>query len=150
MEISDEVTREKDLIASLLTIFANKLNGWKYKTDEPNDIFKEMHTNSLVAVFGYSDDLMEFRGAIFDEVGCIYGGGEVYLNKEGILHNLCGNECCPYFESIKSTCSVIEAFWEEEDEYRWTFKTDIPHKTFDIMDGDEKQCRGIVFSLKDV
>ena len=32
----------------------------------------------------------------------------------------------------------------------WSYLTDIPHKTFDIMEDGEIYCRGIVFSLDDL
>ena len=32
----------------------------------------------------------------------------------------------------------------------WTYMTDIPHATFDVMDDGELYCRGIVFALADL
>ena len=44
-----------------------------------------------VVVFSYSDDNMEFRGAINDEFACYYGG-TVYLDKNGIINDIPGNK----------------------------------------------------------
>jgi hypothetical protein len=32
----------------------------------------------------------------------------------------------------------------------WTYKTDIPHETFEIYDNGKLYCRGIVFSVDEV
>lgn len=33
--------------------------------------------------------------------------------------------------------------------YSWIYQTDIPHATFEIVEGDDPYCRGIVFALAD-
>ncbi|MNW22346.1 hypothetical protein D3C71_2237660 [compost metagenome] len=47
----------------------------------------------------------------------------------------------------QKSAKSIEALWCKEDGYSWTYKTEIPHATFEVADGDEPYCRGIVFSL---
>ena len=37
-----------------------------------------------------------------------------------------------------------------DPEYTWVYHTEIPHACFDIVEGNEKYCRGIVFSLNDL
>ena len=112
---------------------AEKINGNEYR-EELNGVselvLKEL---GIVVVFGASDDLMEFRGAIYDEAGC-YDGGVVKLN-----------------EVKNGATKSIEALWCKEDPYSFTYKTEIPHETFIIVeDGCDDYCRGIVFYLKDV
>jgi len=101
----------------------------------------------LVVVFGGSDDLMEFRGTIYDEVGC-YNGGTALIHKNTVTDKD-GHDCdcgfCGYKEFEKKA-KAIEAVWSK-DGYSWTYKTDIPHATFDIMEDGEKFCRGIVFEI---
>ncbi len=48
---------------------AAKLDGKQYGDEGSSTLFAEMKEHGLVAVFGASDDLMEFRGAVYDEVG---------------------------------------------------------------------------------
>lgn len=43
----------------------------------------------------------------------------------------------------------ITAIWDNYG-YSWTYKTTIPHETFEIMEGEQKYCRGIVFSTDDL
>lgn len=132
------------------------LNGRQYKEEINAEIERKVREHNLhwtysqlVIVFGGSDDLMEFRGAIEDEVGC-YDGGKAYLTINGLLENHCDDEECPYFADKKKRAMTIEALWCAEKDIPWTYKTDIPHSTFEIVDDGEIYCRGIVFNLADV
>lgn len=127
---------------------AAKLNNREYRNETTNSEEREAKKAGLVIVFGASDDLMEFRGAIHDEFDC-YGGGSVYLTHVGLLTNECENEDCPHFERLKKTATTINAVWGTEG-YSWVYKTAIPHATFDILEDGEKYYRGIVFALADV
>jgi hypothetical protein len=49
----------------------------------------------------------------------------------------------------RKTARKIEAVWAE-DGYSWTYRTDIPHATFEITEDGEPYCRGIVFALADL
>ena len=56
----------------------------------------------LIVVYGYSDDNVEFRGAIDDEVGA-WEGTTVYLTPAGVLQEPdCGQDDCPYFDRYSS------------------------------------------------
>lgn len=119
--------------------FAQTLNNRQYGypqfTKEELEIAKE---NGFVIVYGASDDLIEFEGAIQDEGSC-FDGGTVWFNRERVTDG-------PITTAEKS----IEALWCKEDDITWTYKTDIPHETFMIYEDDEKYCRGIVFDIEDV
>ncbi len=126
---------------------AAKLNGREYGNEISKSECADAKAAGLVIVFGYSDDNIEFRGAIEDESGC-GEGTSIYLHREGILASH-DRECdcyfCGYTESVKK-CAEITTIWSD-DEYSWKYQTDIPHASFDIREGDEKYCRGIVFEL---
>lgn len=127
---------------------AEKLHGNQYGSEGSNKLFAEMKAAGLVAVFGASDDLMEFRGAIYDEIGC-YEGGTAKLNQDGLIVNRCdeGDQCPNYKEPPHHK---IKAVWcPKKPECSWIYKTDIPHATFDILEDGELYCRGIVFRLAD-
>lgn len=110
---------------------------------------QKLKESGIVIVFGASDDLMELRGAINDEIGAC-DGGVAYLNNSGLIVNECDNEECPHFEKAKEMATKIIAQWCQGQIYAWTFETDIPHETFDILEDGEKWCRGIVFFMLDV
>lgn len=118
--------------------FAKKLNGIGYNgvTEEQEQEAKEL---GIVIVHGASDDLMEFRGAMYDEFDC-YDGGTCYINEDGELFDE---------EYANMDSPSIEAVWcDKENGWTWSYKTDIPHATFEMTDGDEKYCLGIVFYKK--
>jgi hypothetical protein len=127
--------------------FAAMLDGRQYRneiTKEEEKLAKEL---GFVVVFGASDDLMEFRGAINDEVDC-YKGGTGYIRKDGLLE-ICEEEC-KYFKSAKKKAKEITAHWckEDADGFTWSYETEFPHQTFKIFDDDEKYCLGIVFDIE--
>jgi hypothetical protein len=127
---------------------AQLLNGRQYGNEITRDEMQLARENSLVVVFGYSDDNMEFCGAIDDEVSC-YDGGDAHVSATGLLLNKCDCEDCPYFQEQKRSAKKITAVWGRGG-YSWIYETQIPHVTFDITEDGEKYCRGIVFSLSDI
>ena len=106
--------------------FADGLNGREIGNEITPLEAKRAKDLGFVVVYGYSDDAAEFDGAIYDEIGC-YDGGRVF-EKNG---------------------KYIDAVWGD-GEYSWTYKTNIPHATFDVYECAEKYCRGIVFDIREV
>lgn len=124
---------------------ADKLNGCQYgdvTTVEYDAILKE---HGIVVVFGYSDDLAELRGAIYDEVG-----GTIYLKDGKLLRSECDDTDCPYFQRELETARTIEPIWCGDNGWDWSYETDIPHATFEIYEDEDKYCLGIVFKLDDI
>lgn len=112
----------------------------------------EAKKHGLVIVFGASDDLMEFRGAIYGEQDA-YDGTTAYIDGRGLLPERDqiedDAELKDYF-ARQDKARPIEAVWNPGEGYSWKFKTDIPHVTFEITEDGEPYCRGIVFALADV
>ena len=133
--------------------FAAMLHGREYRremTRAEEDQAKEL---GLVVVFGASDDLIEFRGAIRDEGDC-YNGGTIKIDAKGILPDFDNiedeEEMADYFKR-KYTCAYIEAVWSPEEPYcSWIYKTEIPHATFNIGEDEDLYCVGMVFSINDL
>ena len=135
---------------------AQKLDGKEYPLNIPKELATAAKQNRLVIVYGASDDLMEFEGAIYDEVGA-YEGTKVRIDSEGLV---------PDFEQIENDQrdskeklreyfqrenggKEIEALWCKEPGISWTYKTEISHEQFEILEDGDIYCRGIVFSLDD-
>ena len=74
------------------------------------DQWKEFMQSGLVIAYGHSDDLLEFLGAINDEVGA-WNGVTVYLDAEGLIKNKCDDEDCPYFKQTKKMGNPLKAVW---------------------------------------
>ena len=132
---------------------AAKLNGREYWYEITDEEVRQAKEAGLVVVFGASDDLIEFRGAIRDEGDC-YDGGTVLIDTKGVLPSWDSaseseETAQEYFER-KAKARTITALWAKEPGYSWTYKTDIPHETFEIVEDGEPYCRGIVFNIGDI
>jgi len=127
------------------------LHNNQYSLEGTPELFLRMKEHRLVAVFGASDDLMEFRGAICDEVGA-YEGTTAHLDQTGLLVSECDEgDDCPYFKKACAVAAKVDAVWcPEGREISWVYETAIPHEKFLIMENDEVYCEGIVFLLDDV
>ena len=133
---------------------AEKLDGMEYGLIIPEAIKTQAKLDGLVIIYGASDDLMELRGAINDEVD-VYEGGTVYFDDKGLLtfHDDCGGEreLCPYYAAAKKNAKTITAVWRPEGtDFAWMYETDIPHATFRVLEDVEHYCLGIVFSMEDL
>ena len=128
---------------------AAALNGNQYAEEWWKELWAEMKSAGLVAVFGASDDLVELRGAIDNEIPA-YQGTTFFVEEKGLVENGCEHgDGCPNWTQRGTP---VKALWGPEGiegDPSWAFATEIPHVTFDIMDKDELYCRGIVFALKD-
>ena len=130
--------------------FAEVLNGREHGNELSKDEAQAAKEANLVVVFGYSDDNMEFRGAIYDEISC-YDGGVAYLTCDGLVKNKCDHDDCPYYQKEKDLAETITATWNKDgEEFAWVYETTIPHEVFNIFDDGEPHCKGIVFDLRDV
>ncbi len=125
---------------------AIELHGTIYGNEGSKELFARMKKAGLVAVFGASDDLVELRGGIYDEIDA-YGGTTFYVSRTGIVKNECseGDEC----PNWRQHGVPIEAVWAPGDDVSWAYKTDIPCAQFDVTEDGEVYCRGIVFRLED-
>jgi len=126
--------------------FAKILDGREMGKEITKAEEKQAKELGFVVVFGASDYLAEFRGAIDDEAGC-YNGRTIYLDKNGIFEEC--EDKCKYSKAAKEACKSIEAVWGKSG-YSWTYETEIPHAEFDILEDGEKYCRGIVFDIKNL
>ena len=103
--------------------FAEMLYNREYGneiTKEEEQLAKEL---GFVVVFGYSDDNIEFRGAVDEEIG-LYESGEI------------GNELLP--------APIFADLFPEDIGCTWAFGTSLPHEEFHVFEGDYLYCVGIV------
>lgn len=130
------------------------LNGREYRSEISEAEERSAKDAGLVVVFGASDDLLEFRGAIDDELGA-YEGTCVAVNAGGIVKpfselreddDATEEDFEAYFKAKASSTYNIVAHWDR-DGLSWVIESTIPHATFTIMEDGEGYCRGIVFSI---
>lgn len=137
--------------------FAETINGRTYPLRITKEEAAQAKAAGLVVVYGASDDLMEFEGAISDELGAYEGttasvspAGGIVCDWES-LDKDDESEVMRYFEN-KRSAREIQAIWcpDEPAGASWAYQTDIPHATFDVIEDGEIYCRGIVFSVADL
>lgn len=129
---------------------AEMLSGRKYGMEITSEEARAAKDAGLVVVYGYSDDNVEFSGAIDEEVGA-YEDTTILITKDGLFDEPeCGIEDCPYCAAAREKAKTIRAVWHDEGGPCWTFETDIPHENFTILEDGEPWCIGIVFSMADL
>lgn len=130
---------------------AAALNGIEYPQPFPPQIVADAKAAGLLIIYGASDDLMEFDGAFRDEIGC-YDGGFALLDRKGLVQRGedADDEAIADHVIRKRTASKVEALWAKEGDYSWTYATDIPHATFEVVEDGGPYCRGIVIDTADL
>lgn len=138
--------------------FAAMLDGRQYG-DEITEAEETMaFANGLVVVFGYSDDNVELRGAIREEIGA-YDGTTFRVDAKGVLQGWADlkdnaedeSEFEAYFARKLAGFKTIKAVWcPPARGMSWAYETDIPHATFHVMEDGETYCEGIVFDIRDI
>lgn len=128
--------------------WAEKLNGREYGAELTMEEGEELKASGLVVVFGESDDLTEFRGAINDEVGSL-DGNDIYVRADGAIANNDSGTFDHFVPDNNPDFAFIKACWNR-DGYSWSYETDIPHQYFEILDDGEPYCLGIIFAVEDM
>jgi hypothetical protein len=122
---------------------AEQLNGNEYDNEHTKEQALLAKKNGLVIVYGHSDDLIEFEGAVYDEVG-MYEGGEITLNKKGV----------PVFTEdgdLTDSPNIIKAAWApDETALSWRITANFPFAKFIINEDGEPYCEGLVFDIKEL
>ena len=132
-------------------LLAQVLNGREYGKEILKEEELQAKAAGLLVIFGASDDLMELRGAIHDE---FYVPGIALIDAKGVLPERDSinddGELKNFFAREPLAKKVQAIFGEYAPEPTWTYSTDVPHATFEVMEGDDIYCRGIVISLADL
>jgi hypothetical protein len=133
--------------------FAELLNGRQYRDEITKEEEKLAKENGLLICFGASDDLLEFRGIVYDEVGAYDGGSALLVKKKGGKIDVMSEDDFKEVQEIMDDKELdfelpkveVVAEWCPDDlECSWRIKSDLPHATFDIMEDGELYCRGII------
>jgi hypothetical protein len=133
---------------------AETLNGREYGNEITELEEQQAKESGLVVVFGYSDDNVELRGAIDEEIGA-YNGTTILIDT--ITHEIIEDDTDDDDSRVyllrkhKVKLAEIKAIWSpKEPDCSWIYKTEIPHSTFKIMEDGELYCVGMVFNISDL
>ena len=133
----------KELLAGLLT--GREMGSEMAKEEE-----QQAKAAGLIVIFGASDDLMEMRGFVCNEIGA---PTDALIDAKGLLPNrdsIDDDTSLKDFFAREPLARTVEALWCAEDGYSWTYRTTVPHATFEIVEGGEPYCRGIVIDVADL
>jgi len=129
----------------ILKAIAHKIDGIEY----PARGIRELDLpKGVVVAYGMSDDLLEFEGAISDEVGA-FNGATVYISEGKIVSAAVCPECGRTFGNV----ICVSANWNDtpgNGEPCWTVHVNVPSHPFTIMENGEAFCKGVVFSTENV
>lgn len=136
---------------------AAQLNGREYRHEISDHEEKDAKANDLVVIFGASDDLCELRGAINDELGA-YREALILIKDGKLLQEIDDDDIDTLKKydalglviKLHQEATKIHACWCTEPGYSWTYRTTAPHATFEVVEGEEKYCRGIIIDLKEL
>lgn len=127
--------------------FAALLNDRQYCSEitKAEEVIAKEH--GLVVAFGASDDLLEFRGAINDEVGVYDGGFVSIVNGEVVDEEMFEHEkaVLAKYGHPSPPVRTVKALWCPDNfKTSWLIETE-GGESFDIFEDDDLYCRGVVF-----
>jgi len=133
--------------------WADRLDQIEYPAEAIYNLRNEIEADGLIVAYGMSDDLLEFHGAINEEIGA-WDGVTVKITNKPSIFNAEENKATAEFNRAQiDSMKTITAVWCPEDENgetwaSWDIETDIPHETFEILEEGEVFGRGIVFKME--
>lgn len=135
------------------------IHGRQYREELTREEEQQLREAGLVAVFGASDDLLEFRGAIDEELGAWDGTTAYLVKKKGEWVAISEDDFEEYKEKLLElgyslVYYSITAEWSPEEDgesiMSWRITSEIPNAKFFIVEDDDNYCQGLVFSISDM
>ena len=123
--------------------FATLINGRQYRDELTKEEEKSAEESGLIVIFGASDDLIEFRGKLDDEIGAYEGtdfiiatpGTELFIEDEEVYRKAKEIEPLVISEDSTGKDNRFKAEWSPESlDASWLITTDLPHASFDISE----------------
>ena len=131
--------------------FASRIDGCEYGDELTQAERKDAAALGLLVVFGASDDLVEFRGVIDDELGA--RGDEVFpiaRQRDGRLWVAVeppanADELIAHGWTAPPVAFSVRVEWCPEGfDGSWRITADVPFAPFDVLEDGELYCRGAV------
>lgn len=140
--------------------FAARLEGRQIGNEITPAEDEQAREAGLVVIFGYSDDLIELRGAIRDEASA-YNGTTLHLHRAGLIGIIPFSECERCHRRSRRAaelCRAVRCHWDyrcASDDTRWSWWIEADGGKlgagFTILDEDgDRYCRGLVLAIADL
>ena len=113
--------------------------------------------NSIAEIeASYKTEVEGLKNRVEVEEGYCYGGGDLPFTKKGLVNDTGELEDALNVlmengydvSSIHAQTNIIKAVRDTKGV--WRFETEIPHKTFNVMEDGELSSVGIAFRMEDV
>ena len=143
--------------------FAKSLDGremgreiGKELTKEEEQLAKE---NRWVVVFGHSDDCIELRGFIHDELYRDRNPDKFWFSAQGPMKTWDDvdhddeEEMEEYFENKYNAIGQLDVHYGstfDGEYFDWVFDWSWPHEVFRIYEDDNGFCLGVIFKMPEV
>ena len=137
---------------------AARLTGRQYGHEITREEEAEAKASGLLVIFGYSDDNLELRGAVHDEFGaygCEGNGRNYIVSASGVVEEWDEFEqkskdgAREWFSRERLPRATVHVIWGRPFGFAWELTPDVPHATFEVLEGEEKFCRGVVLAVAD-
>ena len=132
----------------VLKKWQEKLNGREYREELEPFEEEELKKDGIIAVFGFSDDLCEIRGSLYDEIECYYDKKIVYVKESD-----CFVTVDYYYENPNELIKVDlskRPYIDISNKNGWKYELpNIPQVEFKIYEEESIYCTGKLFYLKD-
>lgn len=148
-------------MTDLIKEVAQELNNIDYNDIDyyvRNEISVPLKEKGIVVAFGQADDLLELRGAIYDEIDCYSPTKAIWLENQFIncekldkLYEFLEDEFDGLFiNSIQNLCKDAK-FIEINPEVKncqFEYTTNIPCEWFNVLLDNELYCKGFIFNIE--
>ena len=141
------------MLQSLIQSFADRISGQEYPLRDSNLDIEYAKANNLVIVFGNSDDLLEFRGAIDESINAFPDGALAYIsNGKAISESelIQDQKVLQKYGFLTTLPPLsVEAIWDPEGiDAMWLIKVmGVESASFTVMEDGSVFCHGAVFQL---
>jgi hypothetical protein len=124
--------------------FAAMLNGREYRNEITRAEEKAAKEAGLIVAFGASDDNLELRGAVDEELSA-YDGTEAKIRLDKL--EVVTDESCPDCLKLAKVIDIKAEWSPKEPAASWLITASVPFEPFDIMEDGELFCRGAVIPV---
>lgn len=139
--------------------YAELLNNHQFRDYFDENLIQDMKKDGVVVAYGYSDDLFELDGALYEEYDVgntkLYWFGGKFVKSISIdeLLRMVDDEFPMLYDSIAKLLKMEEKPYIKitcPSDVQFAYETNFPVEYFNVYDDDELYCKGFVFELNSI
>ena len=141
--------------------YAELLNNHQYRDNFDKNLIQDMKEDGVVVAYGYSDDLFELDGALYEEYDVygrdkkLYWFGGKFVKSTDIdeLLRMVDDEFPMLYDSIADLLKIKDEPYIKitcPSDVQFAYETNFPVEYFNVYNDDELYCKGFVFELNSI